>query len=193
MRSRRERISRSSDARSLRGFPSILFSCPKFVARSCVNHSIAVSASVYASESGRDMKRERERVYDIVGRDKLAAVSSETAPRGPATCYTTKESDTYLVTPRLHFRPRDKTRRHGRHPSRTSNASFLDISRCTRIVVFVWHSSRFSFLLLAVGFPVVQHPLPVSYSVLGISLPRLSVCSFGNFMSSLFLNPLRRE
>lgn len=32
---------------------------------------------------GRVGGRERERVVDVVGRDKLAAVSSEMAPRGP--------------------------------------------------------------------------------------------------------------
>lgn len=82
----------------------IYFACPKFNTTMpadvmqrklyfCSGQSthpgvvIAVSVDIYASEGtyGREITRERrrDRAYDIVGRNKLAAVSFGMVPRGP--------------------------------------------------------------------------------------------------------------
>jgi len=75
-------------------FHSILFSCLKFVATVSLLCNVNFTSvhrnrgqrqrvraeSTRAEEKQREKERERERGYDIVERDKLAAVSSETAP-----------------------------------------------------------------------------------------------------------------
>lgn len=107
-------------------------------------------------------KREREkgRVDDVVGWDKLAAVSFETAPRGPLRRVTPhgrrKVIPTYLPIPRLHFRRRNKGRRHGRHPSPRPNAScfspFLGVRARDHRFLSSRLLSRFSLSLSRVFF-----------------------------------------
>lgn len=111
-------------------------------------------------ETVKKREREKGRVDDVVGWDKLAAVSFETAPRGPLRRVTPhgrrKVIPTYLPIPRLHFRRRNKGRRHGRHPSPRPNAScfspFLGVRARDHRFLSSRLLSRFSLSLSRVFF-----------------------------------------
>lgn len=114
--------------------------------------------SVVRKKKKRDW-REKERGRGKEGEEESTTLSdginwrpspSKRLPGVHCTLHRTKKGDIYLPIPRMHFRRRNKSRRHDRHPSQTKCILFFTNSPIyVRDYHFLSsrHLSRFSLLL----------------------------------------------